>query len=158
MGCCWHTREWTQDMPDCPPSAEPIVISTAPKVVKVIVEETDFFDFDKFELTSDAKEKLGLMVKLVARPGEIENIKVMGYTDRIGTDDYNQSLSLKRAQAVHDYLVDKDQIPDNKVEVIAMGKKDPRVSCAGVHGSSAIISCLAPNRRVEVYLTFSQRN
>lgn len=155
-GGCLHTIEWEPTMPDCPPAAEPVVVATAPRVVKVVVEESEFFDFDKSVLEPQAQAKLGRLAELVQRPAQFDHIRVLGYTDRIGTDAYNMGLSQRRAQAVRDYLVSHDQIPASKIEMIAMGKKDPRVACEGVHGSQALIKCLAPNRRVEVYLTFER--
>lgn len=156
FGGCWHTSLWEPGMAECPAAAEPLVIEDKPKVVKVVVEETDFFDFDKAVLKPEAILKLGRLVDLVESPAQFSNIRVFGYTDRIGTDDYNMALSKRRAEAVRDFLVSQDHIAADKIEVTAMGKKNPRVTCQGVHGNQQLISCLGHNRRVEVFLTFEK--
>ena len=73
-----------------------------------------------------------------------------GHTDRLGTDAHNQPLSLRRADAVRDYLVSKG-VPRDKIETIGMGEKQPLpgVVC-DQKNQKALIECLAPNRRVEV--------
>ena len=76
---------------------------------------------------------------------------VLGYTDRIGSDAYNQQLSEKRAQSVVDYLVSKG-IPASKISARGMGESNPVTgnTCDNVKARAALIDCLAPDRRVEI--------
>ncbi len=66
----------------------------------------------------------------------------MGHTDSIGTDAYNQKLSVRRAEAVKAYLVSKG-IEKNRVYTEGKGKKQPIASNATKEGR-------AKNRRVEI--------
>ncbi len=155
-GGCLHTPQWQTGMSDCPAAALPVVVETQPKVVKVVIEETDFFDFDKSELKQDAITKLTRLVQLVEKPDQFSNIRVVGYTDRIGTDEYNVSLSKRRAESVRDFLVSQNNVSQGKIEVTAMGKSNPRVMCDGAYDRTELIDCLAHNRRVEIFLSFEK--
>lgn len=79
------------------------------------------------------------------------SVVVLGYTDRIGSEQYNQKLSEQRAQSVVDYLVSKG-IPADKISARGMGKADPVTgsTCDNVKARAALIDCLAPDRRVEI--------
>ena len=71
----------------------------------LIVNMSDvLFDFNKYTLKPDAREKLAKVSGiLLSYPGL--KLQVEGYTDNVGTDDYNQKLSEERADAVSTYLV-----------------------------------------------------
>jgi len=81
---------------------------------------------------------------------KLELVLVTGHTDRIGSQQYNQRLSERRADAVRDYLVSKG-VPRDKIETLGMGKTQPvpGVVC-NQKSQKELIACLAPNRRVEV--------
>jgi OmpA-OmpF porin, OOP family len=79
---------------------------------------------------------------------KLEVVLVTGYTDRLGSDAYNQKLSEHRANAVRNYLVSKG-VERSKIETIGMGKKQPVVQCDQKE-MKALINCLQPNRRVDV--------
>ena len=83
---------------------------------------------------------------------------VVGYTDRIGSDAYNQKLSEARARTVADFLVGKG-LPAGKVSIEGRGEANPvtGTQCDGVKGKNQLISCLAPDRRVEVRVTGVQQ-
>jgi OOP family OmpA-OmpF porin len=72
-----------------------------------------------------------------------------GYTDKIGSDKYNDRLSLRRAQAVKAYLVSQG-IEANRIYTEGKGKRNPVVTSCTQKNHKALIACLAPNRRVEV--------
>ena len=72
-------------------------------------------------------------------------VDVVGHTDAIGSDAYNQSLSERRADAVADYLVYRHAEPD-RIYVAGQGESEPIASNASISGRAA-------NRRVEIVLT-----
>jgi OOP family OmpA-OmpF porin len=69
------------------------------------------FEFDSEALTAETRGMLdGLVADLKTRPADIvagTKVAVEGHTDSVGTEAYNQSLSLRRAEAVRQYLIDK---------------------------------------------------
>jgi OOP family OmpA-OmpF porin len=100
------------------------------------------FKFDKYTLTSEAKEDLDKLV------GDVKSdkrffIAVEGYTDYIGTTQYNEALSRRRADAVVEYLVAKHDIPIYRIHMVGLGKEKPVEE--GRNNSAR-----AKNRRVEV--------
>jgi OOP family OmpA-OmpF porin len=113
---------------------------------------TELFEFDKSRLTQEATDKLDR--EIVVRFGEfqaIRQINVSGHADRIGTAQYNQKLSERRADAVKAYLV-RQGAPGDKVETFGYGKTMQVKSCPSAQYKTrkALIECLQPNRRVEV--------
>ena len=78
-------------------------------------------------------------------------ILVVGHTDRIGSDSYNQKLSERRAAAVKTYLVSKG-IEANRVYTEGKGEKQPVTGdkCKGNAPTKALIQCLQPDRRADI--------
>ena len=88
-----------------------------------------FFDFDKSVLKPEGKAKLDDLTGKV-KDINLEVIIAVGHTDSVGSDAYNQKLSVKRAEAVKAYLVSKG-IEKNRVYTEGKGKKkelDARIS------------------------------
>lgn len=87
---------------------------------------TIFFDFAKAELKPEAFPELERLVKLMNdRPAMV--IEIAGHTDNVGSDEANQKLSERRANAVMKYLVSKG-VDANRVSSVGYGEKMPRVS------------------------------
>ena len=108
---------------------------------KVTLAADVLFDFDKAVLKPDGRAKLDDLagkVKGVA----LEVIIIIGHTDGIGSDAYNQRLSVRRAEAVKAYLVSKGTEP-NRVYTEGKGKKQPIADNRTDGGR-------AKNRRVEL--------
>jgi outer membrane protein OmpA-like peptidoglycan-associated protein len=102
------------------------------------------FDFNKYTLKSEAREKLAKISGiLVAYPGL--KLQVEGYTDNIGSEEYNQKLSEERADSVRDYLVSQSVVSDN-VSAQGFGKTDPVADNSTDAGR-------AQNRRVELVVS-----
>lgn len=122
------------------------------------MDEKGQFEFDKYELTAEIKAKLDeIGEKLKDAP--YDRLIVHGYTDRIGTEEYNQQLSEKRAWAVAGYLMDKG-VPPYKLTVVGRGKAAPLSTpddCKGLK-RDALIDCLQRDRRVEVVATLKEYN
>lgn len=127
----------------------------APQVVdKQFTLSADvLFDFNKHTLKPEGYTALdSLYEQLKAERPKDGTATVIGYTDRLGADAYNQSLSEKRAQSVASYLVSKG-LPADKVAVEGRGKASPVTgeSCTSRNRKELIV-CLAPDRRVEVHV------
>ena len=167
FGLCWRTGYWTpaaaaKDPAGCqcdkdllpkevcePKAAAPMA---GPKQAgeKITVAADALFDFNKATLRPAGKAKLD---ELVSKAGAIklEVILVVGHTDRIGSDSYNQKLSEKRAAAVKTYLVSKG-IEANRVYTEGKGEKQPVTGdkCKGNAPTKALIECLQPDRRADI--------
>jgi len=107
-------------------------------------DSTFKFDFDSSELKPKNRELLSRIagILLVVKG---YGLSVYGYSDDVGTQDYNQKLSVRRAQAVREYLVNAG-IDAGVVNVKGFGKTSPLVEG---HSEAA----RSKNRRVEIALT-----
>jgi len=119
----------------------PVPVVVAPTSEKVSFAADAFFDFDKATLKPEGKSKLD---ELAAQLGGInlEVIIAVGHTDSVGTDAYNQKLSVRRADAVKAYLVNKG-VESNRVYTEGKGEKQPVADNKTAEGR-------AKNRRVEI--------
>ena len=135
------------------PAATPRAAAPAPAPKKpaiINLASTELFEFNKATLTAAARAKLDAEVVAKLKDfGDIRYVNVNGHADRLGTPQYNQRLSEKRAEAVRAYLVSKGT-DSAKVEVFGFGKTLPVKSCPDQSKRAALIECLAPNRRVVV--------
>ncbi len=111
---------------------------------------TELFEFNSTALTPAARAKLDSDVVAKLKDfAEIRYINVNGHADRLASPQYNQQLSEKRAEAVRTYLLSKGA-DEAKVEVFGYGQTLPVKSCPDAKNRSALIECLAPNRRVQI--------
>jgi OOP family OmpA-OmpF porin len=122
--------------PPPPPPAAPAAVSE-----KVTYAADTFFDFDKSVLKPEARAKLDDLVQKT-KGINLEVIIAVGHTDSIGTEEYNQKLSERRAAAVKAYLVSKG-IEANRVYTEGKGEKQPVADNRTAEGR-------AKNRRVEI--------
>jgi OOP family OmpA-OmpF porin len=159
-GECWHTGFWTPEMAvvgcdgklaDASPTPEPqVAVPPEPRMAKPLVLDADtYFDFDKASLKPAAVDKLDALATEIKDRGDVQQLRIVGHADRIGNDSYNQALSLRRAKSVAQHLIERQALPQERIEVKGMGESQPVVPCEGVRGS-ALVQCLAPNRRVEI--------
>lgn len=100
-----------------------------------------FFDFDKAVLKPEGRAKLDDLVSKV-KGINLEVIIAVGHTDSVGSDAYNQKLSVRRSEAVKAYLVTKG-IEKNRVYTEGKGEKQPVADNKTSEGR-------AKNRRVEI--------
>jgi outer membrane protein OmpA-like peptidoglycan-associated protein len=121
------------------------VLQTTESARGLIVNMSDvLFDFNKYTLKPEAREKLAKVSGiLVAYPSL--KLQVEGYTDNIGSDEYNQKLSEERADGVRDYLVSQS-VSDANVTARGLGKSDPIADNSTNQGR-------AQNRRVELVVS-----
>jgi len=108
------------------------------------IPEKVLFDFNKFFLKTEAKKALDSVAYFINQKS-IKKIKIFGYTDNVGSEDYNLKLSIKRAMSVASYLVECKKIDKNKIEVKGMGESNPVFPNDSDENR-------AKNRRVEIKL------
>jgi outer membrane protein OmpA-like peptidoglycan-associated protein len=104
------------------------------------------FEFDSAELNPHNRELLSRIAGILLVSKGF-GLSVFGYTDDVGTAEYNQQLSVRRANAVKDYLVQAGIAP-GIINVKGYGKTSPSVESTTDEGRSK-------NRRVEIALTDS---
>ncbi len=88
------------------PAAAPVVIER--EVERLVIATDALFEFDRSglnDIRAAGRARLDMMAKRAQGLQDIERIALVGHTDRLGSDAYNQPLSLQRATAVRDYLV-----------------------------------------------------
>jgi OOP family OmpA-OmpF porin len=127
--------------PAAPAPAPAPIPAPAPVSEKVTFSADTFFDFDKAVLKADGKSKLDELTSRL-QGMDLEVIVAVGHTDSVGTDTYNQKLSVRRAEAVKAYLVSKG-VEANRVYTEGKGEKQPVAENKTSSGR-------AQNRRVEV--------
>ena len=159
-GLCWKTTWWTPAMaieecdpdlvrkattpPPPPPPVKPAAKPAAkPKPVaeKVTLAADVLFDFDKAVLKNEGKAKLDDLASRI-KGINLEVVIAIGHTDSIGSDAYNQKLSVRRAESVKSYLVSKGVEP-NRIYTEGKGEKQPVASNKTKDGRQK-------NRRVEI--------
>ncbi len=116
---------------------------------KVTYAADAFFDFDKAVLKPEGKAKLDDLSAKV-KGINLEVIIAVGHTDSVGSDAYNQRLSVRRAEAVKAYLVSKG-IERNRIYTEGKGEKQPVADNRSAEGR-------AKNRRVEVEVVGTRAN
>ena len=163
-GLCWRAGYWTPAMaiaecdpdlvpkpaappaaptpPPPPPPAKPAP-KPAPKPVaeKVTLAADVLFDFDKSVLKPEGKGKLDDLANKV-KAINLEVVIAIGHADSVGSDAYNQRLSVRRAESVKAYLVSKGVEP-NRIYTEGKGEKQPVASNKTKDGRQK-------NRRVEI--------
>ena len=137
-----------------PPQAQaPVVVAPVPpppappRFEKVTLAATELFAFNSAALTMPQPRLDDIAAALTADPS-ITDVDVTGYADRLGSEQYNQKLSERRANAVRDYLIARG-IDSGRLKAYGKGEANPVVVCTDKRRAD-LIKCLEPNRRVEV--------
>lgn len=169
---CWRDAFWTPATaaPGCDgaiapamaapapaPMAPPVAAAPAPAApaapvvaaTKVTYAADAFFDFNKSVIKPEGKAKLDDLIGKI-QGINLEVIIAVGHTDSVGSDAYNQKLSVRRSEAVKAYLVSKG-IEKNRVYTEGKGEKQPVADNKTAEGR-------AKNRRVEIEVVGTRAN
>lgn len=172
FGLCWRTGFWTPALAEqagpegagctcdkdilsaeaCGKTAAAPV--TAPTTAKVTLSADMLFGFDSVNLSAASQVLLDQLVSRMAGM-DLEVVLATGYADRLGSEAYNQKISLARVESVRDYLGMKG-VDTTRIQTEGRGTADPVVDCpnpskAGdIKTKADLIDCLAPNRRAVI--------
>ena len=167
---CWRTGYWTPQMANCecdeaivgrnicnPPPPIPVAQVTPPAppppkptpppppppatATRATFAMDAFFDFDKSVLKPEARAKLDDLAASI-KGINLDVVIAVGHTDSIGSNEYNQKLSIRRSEAVKAYLVGKG-IDGNRIQAGGKGETAPVADNLAAEGR-------ARNRRVEI--------
>lgn len=171
FGLCWRSGTWTpaDAVPGCdgelvppvakvtapaivpPPQPAPAPVAAAPKRCDfaTTLSSDQTFTFNKAVLSDSAKKRIDdeTLTKL-ANCAKVDLVLVTGHTDKLGTHQYNQKLSEKRADAVAAYL--KSKGVGAEIDTLGAGKTQSIKACDDKLPRAQLIECLAPNRRVVI--------
>jgi outer membrane protein OmpA-like peptidoglycan-associated protein len=123
------------------------VTRPAPNEIAVGLTNDILFDFNRADLRPEAKSTLRSLANNFRQyPDEI--ITVEGHTDNVGSPDYNQGLSERRAHSVRIYLIDEG-VPSSHIEARGYGESRPKATNSTPEGRQL-------NRRVEIHIRATQ--
>lgn len=157
-GDCLRTTAWSKDkmIVGCgaEPAPEPVAEAApapAPKVVteRVTLSAAALFDVNKDVIKPAGMAELDAFAARLQSLDSVQSVNIVGHTDSTGADAYNQNLSMRRANAVKNYLLDKG-IDPSIITTSGMGESQPVADNATTEGR-------AQNRRVEVSFTGTQK-
>jgi len=124
-----------------PPPPPPVTLP--PPTSRRIVLRGVNFDFNQSAIRADSRPILDEAAAVLKQNSNVR-ISVEGHTDYIGTDEYNEKLSVRRAEAVFRYLVNRGVAP-SRMGVIGYGRSQPVADNTTESGR-------AENRRVELHV------
>ena len=154
-GKCVYTTSWSKEnaTKECNPELFPEPVAQAappppapppePVYEKVTISATALFDFDSDVLKEEGKTAIReLADSIKAKGGSVVDIDVIGHTDSVGPEEYNEQLSLRRATSVKNFLVESG-VDSGIIDVSGKGETMPIADNSTREGR-------AQNRRVEI--------
>lgn len=153
VGLVYRFGQKSQPAPE-PVAAQPVYQPAAveppppaPKFKKYTLSATELFAFNSDKVRIP-QPKLVEVADALKQSDSPKHIVIVGYSDRLGSDEYNRKLSERRAIAVKNYIA-SNGIDADRLKVEGRGEADPVVTCTDKN-KAALIACLGPNRRVEI--------
>ncbi len=132
-----------------------VPVAAAPVPRRVSFTAESLFGFDKATLRPEGKAALDTFARDV-QGTQYNVIMVEGHTDRLGSNAYNQKLSLQRADSVKAYLVSDAKLDGSRINTVGKGETMPVTKaedCKGNKATPKLIACLQADRRVDIEVT-----
>lgn len=139
LACGLAGHIWDPPIEEPPPPVEEMPVTSK----MIVLRGLSFFDFDKSDIRPDSRPVLD-EAGVLLRENKDVTISVEGHTDALGSDEYNQGLSIRRSEAVFRYLVNRGVAPE-RMEVFGYGESRPLADNDTESGR-------AQNRRVELHV------
>jgi OOP family OmpA-OmpF porin len=167
--------------PPPPPAPMPAPVVVAPAVVPAPmpapaivrapvtrnfdISADGMFAFDRAELSDVGRTRINNAMTELKQAGitDIRDVRIVGHTDPLGSDTYNQSLSEARANAVKTYMASQG-VTASSISASGAGESKLKITEAEckaqgkARNRTELIACLAPNRRVEASFTGTAAN
>jgi OmpA-OmpF porin, OOP family len=133
------------------------ILAAKETTIQVNLAADTLFKFDGSSLNDllpkGRQEVVDLASKITSGYASVREIKLVGHTDRLGSDQYNQQLGQNRANTVRNLLV-QNGVATNVVSATSAGEQQPVTDgCLTVKDREALKACLQPDRRVSVEIT-----
>lgn len=112
--------------------------------------ESIYFNFNKYDIRKDQRKKMDANIKLIKENPNLI-IKIIGHTDKVGSKDYNNKLSQKRAKSAVKYLTSKGVSLNQIVAVLSSGEDEAGTRYKNADGSDDLEKMEA-SRRVDFYV------
>jgi len=166
-----HAKPYIQIAEDLTSVAEQRAAQCQQPTAPAPVSSTERFDiaadalfrFDRGDadglLPQGRAELDALAQRLDQAYAQVEQLRLVGHTDRLGSDSYNQSLSERRAATVKQYLVQRGV--SAPIQASGVGESQPSGQtghCQGERASSELTQCLQPDRRVSIEVVGVKRS
>jgi outer membrane protein OmpA-like peptidoglycan-associated protein len=139
--------------------AERVVVQTVNRETFIILADT-LFRFDKAgreDMLPGGLERLNTVASRLKSYQSIQTLTIVGHTDRLGSDEYNDPLSNNRAATVRAYL-ESLGVKAQKLESVGKGRREPITrDCSDKLGREQLIQCLQSDRRVTIEVTGTVR-
>lgn len=158
QGDCVRTPYLGEAVIECDPDLfveeeEPVVMT--PVFETITISSDVLFDFDSTVIKPEAADEMAAIAERIRmkeqdKSAELLSVELVGHTDSIGTEEYNQGLSERRAQAVEDYIVEHHDADADLITTRGEGEMNPVASNDTREGR-------ALNRRVELIIGVRQR-
>ena len=138
-------------------------VQQAPEYVDetVSLSTKTLFGFDKDNLRPEAQENLDSLAQRLSNDS-VQTVRVEGHTDFMGSEEYNQALSERRANVVANYLVGRG-VASSKISAVGLGESQAQMTAtceaevaklgkkvSKAKKRAALIACIEPDRRVDV--------
>jgi peptidoglycan-associated lipoprotein len=131
----------------CMKARNDAAMAEAVKAATASLTATIFFDYDRSDITDDARAKLDQKVPILTQNSGVR-IRIAGHTDSRGSDEYNLALGQRRAAAAKRYLTDRG-VDGSRIEIVSFGEERP--TC-----TDESEGCWSRNRRDEFEITGGQ--
>lgn len=157
-----HLKKAEERAATCLPPPAPPAPPAPPSIERFDISADALFRFNRGDLAGllpAGKARLDeLAARLTTAYVKVDMIRLVGHTDRLGSEAYNQKLSEQRAETVKQYLQSRGV--GAQIDARGVGESQPSgetAQCKGERATPALTLCLLPDRRVSVEVTGSKR-